>query len=173
MAASSTRPPSSASHPAHPARRGAARTRAPALDPTELADRLHSAAIHLLRRLRREDDAAGLPAPQLSALSVIVFGGPLTLGDLARAEQVRPPTISKLIVELEARGLVEREIDPADRRIVRVRASARGTKVLHDGRQRRVAALVASLEALSTRDRAMLARALPVLERIGRGAEDD
>ena len=68
-------------------------------DPTtELADRLHSAAIHLLRRLRREDDASGLGAPQLSALSVIVFAGPITLGALARAEQVRPPTIS------EARG---------------------------------------------------------------------
>src|SRR5947209_19641778 len=87
----------------------------------ELADRLHSAAIHLLRRLRREDDASGLPAPQLSALSVIVFGGgPITLGQLARAEQVRPPTISKLIVELEQQGLVEREADGADRRVVRV-----------------------------------------------------
>jgi DNA-binding MarR family transcriptional regulator len=140
---------------------------------TDLADRLHSAAIHLLRRLRREDDASGLPAPQLSALSVIVFAGPITLGELARAEQVRPPTISKLIVELEARGLVARELDAADRRIVRVRSTARGTKVLHDGRQRRVAALVASLGSLSTRDRALLARALPVLERIARGAGED
>jgi DNA-binding MarR family transcriptional regulator len=132
----------------------------------DLADRLHSAAIHLLRRLRREDDASGLPAPQLSALSVIVFGGPITLGDLARAEQVRPPTISKLIAILEAQRLVERESDANDRRIVRVRATARGTKLLHDGRQRRVAALVAALSALPARDRALLARALPVLERV-------
>ena len=141
--------------------------------PADLADRLHSAAIHLLRRLRREDDASGLPAPQLSALSVIVFGGPLTLGELARAEQVRPPTISKLIVALEAQGLVQREADIADRRIVRVRATARGAKVLHDGRQRRVAALVASLRELSVRRRALLARAIPVLERIARGAGDE
>jgi DNA-binding MarR family transcriptional regulator len=139
----------------------------------DLADRLHSAAIHLLRRLRREDDASGLPAPQLSALSVIVFGGPLTLGELARAEQVRPPTISKLIVALEQQGLVAREVDAADRRVVRVRATARGTKVLHEGRQRRVAALVSSLGALSVRDRALLARALPVLERIARSAGGD
>jgi DNA-binding MarR family transcriptional regulator len=132
----------------------------------DLADRLHSAAIHLLRRLRREDDASGLPAPQLSALSVIVFGGPITLGDLARAEQVRPPTISKLITILEAQRLVERESDANDGRIVRVRATARGTKLLHDGRQRRVAALVAALTALPARDRALLARALPVLERV-------
>ncbi|HEV7706209.1 MAG TPA: MarR family transcriptional regulator, partial [Gemmatimonadaceae bacterium] len=132
----------------------------------DLADRLHSAALHLLRRLRREDDASGLPAPQLSALSVIVFGGPITLGDLARAEQVRPPTISKLIVTLEAKGLVDRVVDDEDRRIVRVKATARGTKLLHEGRQRRVAALVASLTALSASDRALLAHAVPVLERI-------
>ncbi|HEY8795303.1 MAG TPA: MarR family transcriptional regulator [Gemmatimonadaceae bacterium] len=132
----------------------------------DLADRLHSAALHLLRRLRREDDASGLPAPQLSALSVIVFGGPITLGDLARAEQVRPPTISKVIAILEAQSLVEREVDAHDRRVTRVRATARGTKLLHDGRQRRVAALVASLSALSARDRTLLTRALPVLEKI-------
>ncbi len=151
----------------------ARRAGTPPLSPTDLADRLHSAAIHLLRRLRREDDASGLPAPQLSALSVIVFAGPITLGELARAEQVRPPTISKLIVELEAQGLVAREPDEADRRIVRVHATARGSKVLHDGRQRRVAALVASLGALSIRDGALLARALPVLERIARGTGED
>src|ERR1700739_1344776 len=97
---------------------------------TELADRLHSVAIHLLRRLRREDDASGLPAPQLSALSVIVFGGPITLGALAQAEQVRPPTITKLVAALEDAGLVERGVDAADRRVVRVKATARGTRLL-------------------------------------------
>jgi DNA-binding MarR family transcriptional regulator len=143
-----------------------ARPRSRRASTTDLADRLHSAALHLLRRLRREDDASGLPAPQLSALSVIVFGGPITLGDLARAEQVRPPTISKVVAILEAQSLVEREVDAGDRRVTRVRATARGTKLLHDGRQRRVAALVASLSALPARDRALLARALPVLEKI-------
>ena len=81
-----------------------------------IADRLHSAAIHLLRRLRQEDAAAGLTAPRLSALSVIVFAGPLTLGELAEAEQVRPPTISRLVQGLEAEGLVERSRDPVDPR---------------------------------------------------------
>src|SRR5437868_14909787 len=122
----------------------------------ELADRLHSAAIHLLRRLRREDDASGLPAPQLSALSVIVFGGPLTLGELAAAEQVRPPTISKLVAALEADGLVARESDPADGRIVRVKATPRGSALLQEGRRRRVASLTASLRELPARDRALL-----------------
>src|ERR1043166_1278694 len=135
---------------------------------TDLADRLLSVAIHLLRRLRREDDASGLPAPQLSALSVIVFGGPLTLGALATAEQVRPPTITKVVATLEAAGLVQREIDPDDRRVTRVRATPRGTKLLQEGRQPRVAALTASLRDLSAADRALLLRALPVLERIAR-----
>jgi DNA-binding MarR family transcriptional regulator len=139
----------------------------------DLADRLHSAAIHLLRRLRREDDASGLPAPQLSALSVIVFGGPVTLGALAAAEQVRPPTITKLVAALEADGLVEREPDDTDRRIVRVRATARGTKLLQEGRRRRVAALTTSLAELSAADRAKLTAALPVLESVMRQKPDD
>src|SRR5260370_5591003 len=70
-----------------------------------VADQLHSAAIRLLRRVRLEDDGMGLTAPLASALSVIVFGGPLPLGALARAEQVRPPTISRVVAQLERRGL--------------------------------------------------------------------
>ena len=136
---------------------------------TELADRLHSAAIHLLRRLRREDDASGLPAPQLSALSVIVFGGPITLGALAAAEQVRPPTITKLVATLEAAGLVEREVDRDDRRVVRVKSTARGARLLQEGRQRRVAMLAGSLADLSAADRALLERAALVLEKVVRG----
>ena len=138
----------------------------------ELADRLHSAAIHLLRRLRREDDASGLPAPQLSALSVIVFGGPITLGALAAAEQVRPPTITRVVATLEESGLVVRETDDADRRVARVKATAKGTRLLQEGRQRRVATLADSLTALSAGDRALLASALPVIERIVRGSHD-
>lgn len=134
----------------------------------DLADRLHSAAIHLLRRLRREDDASGLPAPQLSAMSVIVFGGPITLGALASAEQVRPPTITKLVAALEEQGLVERETDPRDRRVMRVKATARGTRLLYDGRRRRVASLAASLGELAAADCAALARAVPILEKVAR-----
>ena len=155
-----TRAPPAPPAPPAPARSSAA----------DVADRLHSAAIHLLRRLRREDDASGLPAPQLSALSVIVFGGPITLGALAEAEQVRPPTITKLVATLEEAGLLERLSDAADRRVVRVEATARGTRLLQEGRKRRVATLAASLLELAPGDRDKLAAALPVLERIVRGA---
>jgi DNA-binding MarR family transcriptional regulator len=134
----------------------------------DLADRLHSSAIHLLRRLRREDDASGLPAPQLSALSVIVFAGPVTLGALAEAEQVRPPTITRLVDKLEVAGLVNRVPDPVDRRISRVAATARGVKLLHDGRRRRVASLAASLRDLPEKERAVLAKAVPILEKVVR-----
>src|SRR5918999_2994793 len=104
---------------------------------TELADRLHSAAIHLLRRLRREDARTGLSGPRLSALSVVVFAGPLTLGELAAAEQVRPPTMTRLVRALEARGLVTREPDERDGRVVRLRATAKGRSLMAQGRARR------------------------------------
>jgi DNA-binding MarR family transcriptional regulator len=133
---------------------------------TETADRLHSAAIHLLRRLRREDDASGLAAPKLSALSVIVHAGPLTLGALASAEQVRPPTMTRIVAALEEEQLVTREADPDDGRITRVRATARGARVLEQGRARRVAALAQALAALAPSDRATLDRAVAIMERL-------
>jgi DNA-binding MarR family transcriptional regulator len=131
-----------------------------------IADRLHSAAIHLLRRLRQEDAASGLTAPRLSALSVIVFAGPLTLGELAEAEQVRPPTISRLVQGLEADGLVERLPDPDDRRVHRVRATAAGRRLLEEGRARRVRTLASEVATLPRRDRDLLARTTDLLERL-------
>src|SRR4051812_42940026 len=113
-----------------------------------VANRLHSAAIHLLRRLRAEDEAMELSGPAASALSVVVFGGPITLGALAPAQQGRPPTITGVIKALERDGLVEREADASDRRIQRVRATRKGREVLEAGRARRVARLTNSLRRL-------------------------
>ena len=129
-----------------------------------VADRLHSAAIHLLRRLRREDDAAGLTAPRLSALSVVVFGGPLTLGELAAAEQVRPPTMTRLVTALEAQGLIRRESDARDGRLTRVHATPKAREILAAGRARRVRALARQLEALPAGDLETLERAADILE---------
>lgn len=139
----------------------------------ETADRLHSAAIHLLRRLRREDDASGLTAPRLSALSVVVFGGPLTLGELAAAEQVRPPSMTRIVAALEREGLVRRVADAADGRVVRVAATARGRRVLTEGRARRVATLAERLAQLPEEERSLLARAAELLELVSRGAAED
>lgn len=139
---------------------------APADAATELADRLHSAAIHLLRRLRREDARTGLSGPRLSALSVVVFGGPLTLGELAAAEQVKPPTMTRLVRALEARGLVTREGDENDGRVVRLRATAKGRALMAEGRARRVRALAEGLRTLEAAEREALGEAVDVLERI-------
>ena len=128
------------------------------------ADRLHSAAIHLLRRLRREDTKSGLSAPRLSALSVIVFSGPLTLGELATAEQVRPPTMTRLVSALEDEGLVTREPDATDGRLTRIRATPKGRTLLLRGRARRVAALTAQVRALPDDDRETVERAVTILE---------
>lgn len=132
----------------------------------ELADRWHSLAIHLLRRLRRDDVEAGLTGPRLSALSVIVFGGPITLGDLAAAEQVKPPTMTRLVRALEHEQLVRREKDPADGRIVRLRATAKGAHLLREGRARRVQRLAARLSDLSTGERVTLQEAAEIFGRV-------
>ncbi len=131
---------------------------------TEIADRLHSAAIHLLRSLRRQDEATGITAPRLSALSVLVFGGPLTLSELAAAEQVRPPTMSRLVSSLEAEGLVVREGEPGDRRVVRVRATSAGVRVLQTGRGRRVTSLAQRLRKLDPQELEVLEQAVGILE---------
>jgi len=114
----------------------------------EVADRLHSAAIHLLRRLRVRDLASGVGPAQLSALSVLVFGGPRSLGELAEAEQVRPPTMSRIVAGLERDGLVRRR-ETEDKRRVRLEATAQGAKILQEGRKRRVESLELALRDLS------------------------
>ena len=131
-----------------------------------VADRLHSAAIHLLRRLRRQDEAMGLTAARASALSVLVVGGPVTLGALAQAEQVSAPTVTRLIVGMERDSLVRRKKDPKDGRVVWLRATAKGTRLLHAGRRRRVAALEADLATLAPAERDTLAAATEILERV-------
>jgi DNA-binding MarR family transcriptional regulator len=133
-----------------------------------LADRVHRNAIHLLRRLRKTDEAMGLSPAQASALSVLVFGGPQTLNGLAIAEQVRPATMSVLVDEMKRLGLASKTIDPNDRRAVRIAPTAKGRALLEQGRKRRLAVLQAELAQLSARDRAALATSAGILERLNR-----
>ena len=129
-----------------------------------VADRLHSAAIHLLRRVRKADTTSGVGPAQLSALSVLVFGGTRTLGELARAEQVRPPTMTRIVAGLQRAGLVRGERDAKDRRVVRVRATPKGVQVMQAGRRRRIELLAARLRRLNPRARALLGQAADILE---------
>ena len=131
----------------------------------ETADRFHSAAIHALRHVRREDPAAGLSAARLSALSVLVFGGARTLGELAAAEHVRPATMSRIVQALEREGLVRRQADPGDGRVTRLRATAKGERVMWRGRQRRVENLSALLGRLSQSEITTVCEAAALVER--------
>ena len=134
----------------------------------DVAARLHSASIRLLRTLRREDDGSGLSAPRLSALSVIVFAGPLSLAGLAAAEQVRPPTMSRIVEALVALGLVTRVAKPGDRRSVEIAATEAGIELLEAGRERRIRALIGRLGQLADSERRALARGVEILERVVR-----
>lgn len=131
-----------------------------------LADRLHSAAIHLLRRVRQQDTATGEGPARLSALSVLVFGGPKTLGELAAAEQVKPPTMSRIVAGLARSGLIKITPDAQDARRLQIRASTKGTRLLHEARHRRVAALARHLEALAPLEREKLAEAAEILRNL-------
>ncbi|HEX7090747.1 MAG TPA: MarR family transcriptional regulator [Longimicrobiales bacterium] len=130
----------------------------------QLALRLHRAAIHLLRRVRREDRGLGLNPARASALSVLVFGGPRTMGELAAEEQVTPATMSRIVAGLARAGLVRRSVDPSDGRVVRVQATAAGARVLEAGRQRRIEALTRLLAGLDAEALEALDRAADALE---------
>ena len=131
-----------------------------------IAERLHSAAIRLLRRLRKSDAASGLPGPKLSALSVLVFGGPQTLKALAAAEQVRAPTMSRLVMELEVLGLATKANEQQDRRKVRIVATALGKSLLEEGRKRRLLTLTQQVQTLNLGERRVLRDAAEILIRL-------
>src|SRR5713226_5562167 len=132
----------------------------------ETADRLHSAAIHLLRRLRVRDRESGVGPAQLSALSVLVLGGgPRSLGELAEAEQVRPPTMSRIVAGLERAGLVRRHATEDGRR-VRLEASAKGAKILQEGRKRRVESLEKAVASFPEKEQQQLAELTQLLQQV-------
>ena len=144
----------------------AARTSANA--PEAVADALHSAAIHLLRKVRKEDDRTGITPSRLSALSVLVFGGPMRVTDLARAEHVKPPTMTRIVAALEADRLATRTSNAADGRSVRIEATRRGARLMHAGRKRRVVRLGEALKGLSDQDLAVLVRAAEIIETVSK-----
>ena len=140
-----------------------------AVNSEAVADKLNSAMIHLLRRAAREDAAAGIGPAQLSALSVLVFGGDMTLGRLAQAEHVRPPTMTRVVAALEAAGLVRKDASAHDRRSVRVSATPAGRRLMQAARRRRIQALAGRLEGLSEGDLSTLERAAALMEDAARG----
>lgn len=133
-----------------------------------VADHLHSASIHLLRRLRVRDRESGIGPAQLSALSVLVFGGPRSLAELAEAEQVKPPTMSRIVASLEQSRLVKCESTKEDARKMRIAPTAKGEKVMWEGRRRRVATLADLITDLPPGDLHHLGKIAEVMEAISR-----
>jgi DNA-binding MarR family transcriptional regulator len=134
----------------------------------EAADRLHSAAIHLLRRLRIRDQESGIGPAQLSALSVLVFAGPRSLAALAEAEQVKPPTMSRIVAGLLRSKLVRTKTNQQDRRGVVIQATEKGMRVMQEGRRRRVETLAVAIQGLPEREIARLQEAARVMEALSR-----
>ena len=134
-----------------------------------VADRLHSAAIHLLRGVRARDREMGIGPAQASALSVLVFRGPRSLGELALAERVRPPTMSRIVTGLVRAGMVRRRTAGEDKRRLRLEATRKGARVMQEGRRRRVATLALALHGLPEKELRQLGEVAELMERLSRG----
>ena len=135
-------------------------------DRREAADRIHSAAIHLLRRVHEVDaEAMGISPARASALSVLVLGGARSLTELAAAERVTSATMSKLVTGMEGEGLVRRYPDVNDARSVRLEATAKGRRILERGRARRLDLLERLLSSASETEIAAIGTAATAVER--------
>ena len=137
-----------------------------------LAAQLRLAVARVNRRARQEGLTEGddLTASRIAALATVEKHGPLTLGELAAIEQVQPPSMTRIVARLEEQAFVTREVDEADRRVARVRIAPAGAQVLAVTRTRRTAFLAQRIERLTVDERATLAAAVPLLERL---LEDD
>jgi DNA-binding MarR family transcriptional regulator len=134
------------------------------VDRAQLAGRLRLVVTRLNRRLRQQGET-GLGASTYSALATISRKGPLSLGELATLEGVKPPSITTTVASLEGQGLVTRVADPDDRRVTRVTVTPRGRLRLLRSRTRKTAYLAARLEALDERQLQVLEEAASILER--------
>lgn len=132
-------------------------------DIVALADALHAAAIHLLRQVRVQDRNAGIGPAQLSALSVLAFGGSMSLRRLAAIEQIKPPTMVRIVRGLVERGLAATCTDASDARKISISATRRGRSLMQRARNRRVQALAKLLAEKSAPDLQYLRRAVDVL----------
>jgi DNA-binding MarR family transcriptional regulator len=132
----------------------------------EIAFRLNSVAIHLVRRARTADQRLGVPPGQLSALSVLVFGGERTVADLAAAEQVTSPTMTRIVDGLVRAGLARRSPHPSDGRATVVRATRKGRDVMERGRRQRVALIGSLLDGLADDELVAVEHATAALARV-------
>jgi DNA-binding MarR family transcriptional regulator len=138
------------------------------VDDGELASQLRLAVARLSRRIRQQAARTGeeLTASTQGALASIERLGPITLGELAAVEQVQPPSMTRIVARLEEWGYVTRVVDPADRRVARADITDAGRELLARSRTRKDAYLARRVAEFTDAERALLARALPLLERL-------
>jgi DNA-binding MarR family transcriptional regulator len=127
---------------------------------------MHSASIHLLRRVSREDAGAGVSPARLSALSVLVFAGPKTMSELAVMERVKVPTMSRLVAAMEEEGLVRRERHGTDARSVVLHPTAKGRRILSRARELRLSLLESLLSNATAREIATVREAAEIVDRL-------
>ena len=130
-----------------------------------LAGELRLAVARSARRLRQEA-GGGLSPTQNAALATIERHGPLTPSELAQRERIKRPTATRLIARMEADGLLERTPDPTDGRCSLIAVSPEGRELLRAVRWRKDAFLAQRLQRLSAQERATLAAAAVLLERL-------
>ena len=141
------------------------------IDTAALAARLRLGVTRLARRLRQEAEA-GITPSMLSALSSAERRGPLTMRDLCVAEQVQPPTMTRIVAALVEAGLVVREADEVDGRVAWVRVTPEGRRLLERSRRRKEAYLAKALGALDPHELEHLVAATVVLERLTALSDD-
>jgi DNA-binding MarR family transcriptional regulator len=132
---------------------------------SDTVEQFHHLAIVMLRKLRNVDEANGFSGPRASALSVLVFRGPQSLGDLAAAEGVKPPTMSRLVKAMQAEGLVESQVAEHDQRAVRIAPSAKGRRLMLRAREKRLAAIRELLRDASAEEKKALETVVGLLGR--------
>jgi DNA-binding MarR family transcriptional regulator len=133
--------------------------------PTTLGSQLRLVVLRLSRRLRQQSVGEVSPS-QMSALSTVAHNGELTLGELAAIERIAPPSMTRIAARLEDQGWLERRADASDRRVARVAVSSAGHALLDENRTRRDAFLSKRLQEFTEEERALLERAVPLLERL-------
>jgi DNA-binding MarR family transcriptional regulator len=134
-----------------------------------LASTLRISLMRLSRRLRNERDASyDLSASQLAVLGTLWRLGPLSIGDLAAAEKVQPPSMTRTVTCLCEKGLLRRDADKTDKRLVVVSLTEAADAVLEESRRRKEAWLNRRLHELTAAERQILRDAAPILERLSR-----
>ena len=135
--------------------------------PAVLAQALRPSVMRLARRLRQmRDDSVGLNSNQLSAMAVLLNSGDLLMGELAAAEKMQPPSMTRIVNGLEARGFVARRPHPDDRRQCLVTLSDEGRKILLANRRRRDEWLAIRIAQLAPAEREVLREAIEILEKV-------